>query len=323
MNYHELSNEQRRQLIDVQQAFSVWRPAIMEFESLGTMRVQSSKGNRYVYEVHSTVRKSLGRETPALLKKKAAHDAKRADLQKRGKQLEKKLTAAAPVNRALNIGGMRSIAARIIRALDREQLLGTHVIVAGTNALHAYEASAGVQIASQHVATTDADILWDTKQSLLLAATGLRRDGLMGILRKVDQSFVAHYGFNATNRDGYIVDLLCPESDDGLTMNAGSDLEAVPMTGSEWLLKCPQHEQIIVAEDGMPLRIVVPEPRTYALHKLWVSQQPDRTPMKRPRDAAHARIVAELAAKYLGLKFNAVDMLWLPKQLQAEIKNLK
>ena len=145
----------------------------------------------------------------------------------------------------------------------------------------------------------------------------------MGILRKVDQSFVAHYGFNATNRDGYIVDLLCPESDDGLTMNAGSDLEAVPMTGSEWLLKCPQHEQIIVAEDGMPLRIVVPEPRTYALHKLWVSQQPDRTPMKRPRDAAHARIVAELAAKYLGLKFKAVDMLWLPKQLQAEIKNLK
>lgn len=323
MNYRELSNEQRRQLIDVQQAFSVWRPAVMELESLGTMRVQSSKGKRYVYEVHSTVRKSLGRESPVLLKKKATHDAKRADLQKRSKQLEKKIDTSAPVNRAMGIGGMRSIAARIIRALDREQLLGTHVIVAGTNALHAYETSAGVQIASEHVATTDADILWDTKQSLLLAATGLRREGLMGILRKVDQSFVAHYGYNATNSDGYIVDLLCPESDDGLTMNAGSDLEAAPMTGSEWLLKCPQHEQIIVAEDGLPLRIVVPEPRTYALHKLWVSRQSDRTPIKRPRDAGHAHIVAEIATKYLGLKFKTGDMPWLSKQLQAEIKHFK
>ena len=158
---------------------------------------------------------------------------------------------------------------------------------------------------------------------MLLAATGMRREGLMGILRKVDQSFVAHYGYSATNRDGYIVDLLCPESDDGLTMNAGSDLEAAPVTGSEWLLRCPQHEQIIVAEDGMPLRIVVPEPRTFALHKLWVSHRSDRTPIKRPRDAGHARIVAELANKYLGLKFKASDMPWLPKPLQAELKHLR
>ena len=323
MDYHELSNEQRRQMIDVQQAFAVYRPAMIELERLGTMRTQSSKGKRYVYEVHGTVRKSLGRESQELIRKKAAHDTKRTDLQKRVKQLEKKMDAAAPVNRALNLGGMRSIAARIIRALDREQLLGTHVIVAGTNALHAYEATAGVQIVSEHVATTDADILWDTKQSLLLAATGMRREGLMGILRKVDQSFVAHYGYNATNRDGYIVDLLCPESDDGLTMNAGSDLEAAPVTGSEWLLRCPQHEQIIVAEDGMPLRIVVPEPRTFALHKLWVSHRSDRTPIKRPRDAGHARIVAELANKYLGLKFKASDMPWLPKPLQAELKHLR
>lgn len=323
MNYYELSNDQRRQIIDIQQAFSAWHPSVVELDGLGTIRVQSSKGQRYVYEVHGTVRKSLGRESPELLKRKERHDAKRIELQKRVKTLEKRLTAAAPVNKALKLGTMRTIAAKIIRALDREHLLGTHVIVAGTNALHAYETSAGIQFASEHVATTDADILWDTKQSLLLAATGLRRDGLMGILRKVDQSFVAHYGYNATNRDGYIVDLLCPESDDRMTMNAGSDLEAAQMTGSEWLLRSPQHTQVIVAEDGLPLRIVVPEPRTYALHELWVSQQLDRTRLKRPRDAAHARLVAEIATKYLGLKMKVADMPWLPKQLHEQIKHLK
>ncbi len=323
MNYVELSNEQRRQLIDAQQAYSVWRPAILEFERLGTMRAQVSNGQRYMYKVHGTVRKSLGRETPALKRQKIEHDAKRAELSKRAKILEKRLNTIAPVNTALGLGGMRTIAARIIRALDREQLLGTHVIVAGTNALHAYEAATGTIIGQEHVATTDADILWDTKQSLLLAATGIRREGLMGILRHVDHSFKADYGFNATNRDGYIVDLLCPETDDIKTMNAGSDLEAAPMMGAEWLLQAPQFEQTIIANDGWPLRIVAPEPRTFALHKLWVSQRHDRTALKRPRDAAHARVVSELVQKYLGLKFQAKDMPWLKPELRALLKHFK
>lgn len=319
----ELSNEQRRQLIDAQQVFSVWRPAIIDFEHLGTMRAQTSKGRRYMYEVHGSVRKSLGRETPQLKRAKAEHDSRRAELMKRVKTLEKRLDSMAPVNKALGLGRMRAIAARIIRALDREQLLGSHVIVAGTNALHAYETASGTVISQEHVATTDADILWDTKQSLLLAATGIRREGLMGILRRVDRSFKADFGYNATNRDGYIVDLLCPETDDITTMNTGSDLEATPMPGAEWLLRSPQFEQTIIAEDGWPLRIVVPEPRTFALHKLWVSQRPDRQPLKRPRDAAHARVVSELVKKYLGQKFLAKEMPWLSPELRALLKHFK
>lgn len=324
MNFTEMTNEQRRQLIDAQQAFSVWRPALIELESLGTMRAQSSKGKRYMYKVHGSVRKSLGPETPSLIKAKKSHDLRRSELLKRTKSLQKRLDDMAPVNKALGIGGMRAIAARIVRALDREQLLGTHVIVAGTNALHAYESAAGLIINSEHVATTDADILWDTNQSLLLAATGIRREGLMGILRRVDQSFKADFGYNATNRDGYIVDLLCPETDNpNTTMNAGSDLEATPMAGAEWLLQAPPLEQTIIAEDGWPLRIVVPEPRTFALHKLWVSQRPDRNPLKRPRDVAHANVVAEISKKYLAKKFVAKDMPWLPPELKALIKHFK
>lgn len=323
MNFIELSNEQRRQLVDAQQVFSAWRPAIMDLEQLGTMRAQSSKGRRYMYRVHGSVRKSLGPETPQLKRAKAEHDSRRTELRKRVKTLEKRLETMAPVNKALGLGGMRTIAARILRALDREQLLGSHVIVAGTNALHAYETATGTIIGQEHVATTDADILWDTKQSLLLAATGIRREGLMGILRRVDRSFKADFGYNATNRDGYIVDLLCPETDDITTMNAGSDLEATPMPGAEWLLRSPQFEQTIIAEDGWPLRIVAPEPRTFALHKLWVSQRPDRQPLKRPRDAAHARVVSELVRKYLGQKFQAKDMPWLAPELRALLKHFK
>jgi hypothetical protein len=319
----EFSNEQRRQLIDAQQAFAAWRPAAFELDTLGTLRTQVSKGKRYMYEVHGSVRRSLGRETPALLKQKERHDARRAALRKTIRTLEKRLDEMAPVNRALGLGRIPTIAARILRALDREGLLGTHVIVAGTNALYAYEAATGTILPSEYVATGDADLLWDTKQSLLLAATGVRREGLMGILRRVDRSFVANYGFNAINDQGYIVDLLCPETDDLTTMKAGADLEATPMPGTEWLLGAPQFEQTIVGGDGGPLRIVVPEPRTFTLHKLWVSSRDDRDPLKRPRDAAHARVVAELVRTYLRLPFTVKGMPWLPKELRVKLKEIK
>jgi hypothetical protein len=268
------------------------------------------------------VRKSLGRETPTLLRQKAEHDTRRAALKRTVRTLAKRLDDMAPVNRALGLGRIPTIAARILRALDHEGLLGSHVIVAGTNALYAYETVTGTLLPTEHVATTDADLIWDTKQSLLLAATGIRREGLMGILRRVDRSFVANFGFNATNDAGYIVDLLCPETDDLPTMNAGADLEATPMPGTEWLLAAPQFEQTIIGGDGLPLRIVVPEPRTFALHKLWLSDRVDRYPVKRPRDAAHAHVVAELVRTYLRKPFTAKDMPWLPKELKVKLKEL-
>jgi hypothetical protein len=323
MAFAELSNEQRRQLIDAQQAFAAWRPAAGELGRLGTLRSQTSKGKRYMYEVHGSVRKSLGRETPTLLRRKAQHDARRATLRATVRSLEKRLDDMAPVNRALGLGRMPTIAARILRELDHEGLLGSHIIVAGTNALYAYETATGTVLPTEHVATADADLLWDTKQSLLLAATGVRREGIMGILHRVDRSFVADYGFNARNDDGYIVDLLCPETDDLTTMKAGADLEATPMPGTEWLLSAPHFEQTIIGEDGRPLRIVVPEPRTFALHKLWVSERDDRHPVKRPRDVAHARVVAELVRTYLRKPFLVKEMSWLPKELRAKIKALK
>jgi hypothetical protein len=323
MNFVELSNEQRRQLIDAQQAFAAWRRVAIELGQLGTLRWQSSKGRRYLYEVHNEVRKSLGRETQALTRRKTEHDLRRKKLQDSAKALKARLDRMAAVNRALGLGRLPTIAARILRELDREQMLGSHIIVAGTNALYAYETATGTIIGSEHVATTDADLLWDTSQSLLLAATGVRREGIMGILRRVDHSFQADYGFNATNRDGYIVDLLCPETDDIQSMKAGADLEATPMPGAQWLLKAPHLEQTIIGEDGWPLRIVVPEPRTFALHKLWVSRRDDRQPIKRPRDAAHSAVVAELVRTYLRHPFTAKAMPWLPPELRAMLKGLK
>jgi hypothetical protein len=320
--YAELSSEQRRQLVDAQQLFGAWRGPFMDLESMGSLTWNTSKDRRYLRQKVRGITKSLGRESEQLHKFKREHAEKKKALKARVKSLEKRLDQTAPVNRAIGIGHMPTIAARIIRELDREGLLGSHIIVSGTNALYGYEVACGVRIGGAYVATGDADLLWDTRQSLLLTGTGVRRRGLMDLLRRVDESFVADYGYNATNRDGYIVDLLCAESDDFTTLRRGADLEATAMVGAEWLLGAPQLEQVIVGADGIPLRIVTPEPRTYALHKLWVSQQESRTELKKPRDREHSKLVAELCTKYLQRSFVAKDMPWLSAPLKALIKDV-
>jgi hypothetical protein len=184
--------------------------------------------------------------------------------------------------------------------------------------------AAGVTVGGEHVATGDADLLWDTRQSLLLSATGVvRRDGLMSILRRVDSSFATSYGFNAQNNRGYIVDLIVPEGEEFAQMRPNADVEAQPIGGVEWLIQAPHFEQVIVGQDGEPLRIVVPEPRTFSLHKLWVSQRPDRPPVKKAKDKAHARIVATLSQTYLALPLVSKEMAWLPPTLRKLLPELK
>ena len=324
LGYAELTNEQRRQLIDAAQTYEALRPAARDLARLGTMRVQKSKGIAYVYEVHGDVRKSQGRATPDLLKRAEAHKERRKALQTRVRTMRARLDKMAPVNRALGLGTMRNIAARIVREIDKEGLLGEHVIIGGTAALHAYETACGVQIGQEHVATADADIVWDGKHNLFLAAHGVRREGIMGILRRVDRSFTTDYGYNATNADGFIVDLICPETDDPTTMRDamrdGGDLEATPIEGIDWLLAAPKFERTVIADDGLPVRLIVPEPRTFALHNLWVARREDRQPTKKPRDLAHAALTAELATKYLALDFIGKDMPWLSPPLRKLIR---
>jgi hypothetical protein len=302
--------------------FAGARPACAELAALGRYRWQRSKGQRYLYEVKGRVRKSLGPESAETESIKAQADARRASLEERVGGLKARLEEMAPVNRAMGLGRLPKLAARIVRELDKEDLLGEHIIVAGTNALYGYEALAGVRIGGEHVATGDADLVWDTSKQLLLAGSGIRKQGLMGLLQRIDHSFVADYGFNATNKEGYIVDLLCPENEELQSFKKEGDLVATPMAGIKWLLDAPRREAVCIGEDGLPVRLVVPEARTFALHKLWVSEREDRNPLKKKRDRAQAGLVARLAAEYFGEKMDGA-MPWLPEELKDMAEKFK
>jgi hypothetical protein len=90
----------------------------------------------------------------------------------------------------------------------------------------------------------------------------------------------------------------------------------VQIEGLDWLQNSPPFDAVAIDEKGEPVRIVAPDPRVWAVHKLWLSRRADRQPVKRQRDAAQAEAVAALVATYLThLPFEAEQLRMLPKEL--------
>lgn len=330
MRFHELEGDQRRQLINAQQAFTVWREADREFRHSyrGSMRWKKINGAEYLYRVYARMESSLGRRSSETEQIKAAYMEQRARLRQRTTTLRQRLDRMALVNRAQGIGRVPNLAAKIIRKLDEAQLLGVKAFVVGTHALYAYECRAGIQFDSVLTATDDLDLLWDAKRKLTFALFDERADGVIGLLRQIDRSFDARSGhFRAQNDDGFMVDFIRPErrnemykADPPLT---GADAMApAAIAGLQWLMSAPKFEQIAIGEDGQPLWMCCVDPRVFALHKFWVSKRDDREPVKKRRDAEQARAVATVASEYLSMDFQAKDLSVLPIDLTRAAKDL-
>jgi hypothetical protein len=322
-----LSGEQRRQIIDTQQAYEAWRAAKAESKHrfAGSMRWAERNGREYLLRKIGKTETSLGLRTS---KTEAAYEAflsGRNENTDRLAGLADRLDKLAPVNVAMGLGRMPSIAARILRACDERGLLGEHLIVVGTNAMFAYEAQAGVQIESGLIATGDIDLLYDARRHMSLAVTGLATEGLIGLLKKVDESFapLRPRGFRAANRDGYLVDLIRPEAKDvfrdGLPAalsDLSEDIEGAAIFGLGWLINSPRLEAIALDERGYPVRVVAIDPRAFALHKAWVSRREDREQLKAARDLEQAKAAADIATRYLKKPFDGPDLSALPNTLR-------
>jgi hypothetical protein len=93
-----------------------------------------------------------------------------------------------------------------------------------------------------------------------------------------------------------------------------ADLRAADIEHLDWFLSAPKLRQIIIGEDGSPAPFTVPDPRVFALHKLWLNRQLGRDPLKKPKDREQAFLVAELVSHYLTqIKFSKTELRMLPR----------
>jgi hypothetical protein len=314
MHLTELTNEQRRQFIDVRQAFASWRDADRKDIS-GSLRWVSRKGAEYLYRKSGKSERSLGRRSPATEAIMNEQNRIRTRLRQTGARLK----TMARVNRALYLNRVPREAAIVLRELDAARLLGKHLFVIGTNALFAYEMKAGILFESSVLATSDFDLLWDARERLRLVVTGVSSEGVLGILKKADPTYSTadNYGIRAQNANGYYVDLFCPDTEPAPSRLAPHDLDPIPIAGAGWLVDAPKIEETVIGWNGVPLYMPCVDPRIFALHKLWLSKQPSRQERSRSRDIAQARVVAAVATAYLRLKFTDRVISQLPAILRA------
>jgi hypothetical protein len=315
----ELSNEQRRQLIDLSHVFAARRNS--KDASAGHYRWVTKRGHDYLMRKHGGHERSLGRrstETEAIM---AEHERARQAYRRSGIQLDN----MARVNKALRINRVPATAAQVLRALDDLKLLGESLFVVGTNAMYAYEMRAGVLFESAIIATSDFDLLWDARDRLRLVASKASAEGILGILRSVDPTFSsgADYGLRAQNADGYFVDLFCPNIDPPPERITPLDIDPIPTEGMDWLTSAKKVDEMVVGEDGYPARMVCVDPRIFALHKVWLSKLTGRPARSRPRDLAQARVVARVAKEYLNLKLDRRLLRHLPAELAESAETLR
>ncbi len=69
--------------------------------------------------------------------------------------------------------------------------------------------------------------------------------------------------------------------------------------------------------------MVTPDPRAFAIHKLWLSNLANRPPLQRQRDRAQAEAVAGLVSRYLTHRpYDTTDLTALPQALVEQAKPL-
>ncbi|MGA7618655.1 GSU2403 family nucleotidyltransferase fold protein [Candidatus Binatus sp.] len=329
MKLRELTIEQRRIAVDTAQLYEHLLELQAERQGLrGGLHWKKVAGRDYLVRTidrHGGNR-SLGPRSPKTEEAYREFTETKRDLDERIRSINQEVARQARFCVAAGVNRVPRIAADIVRSLDAGGLLGSHLIILGSHAIYAYEMAAGVQLKAGLLQTEDLDTLLNTKAEIELVGS-VRSSGLLGILQRVDRTFKPQRkrSFRAVNAKGFMVDLIrAPiDSPGGLTsIGSGPDLIAEPLHGLEWLGAAPRMTQIVIADNGFPVRFVVPEPRVFALHKLWVSLQPTRDPIKRKRDFRQAEAVAQLSLEYFNLRFDGPAIKALPAALTAMIPGL-
>lgn len=281
-NVLAFTDEQARVLVNLEQQYDVWSDARRQYANLPYgMTWKNVSGRQYLYEVIDRTgnAKSLGSRTAETERQFTQYKAKKDELQERLKRSEMALVETCALYRSLRLPLIAAEAAKILREADRRGLLGSHLLVVGTNAMAAYPAEAGGFIVDAPGETQDFDLAWSAKDD------GADGTPVWTMLKTVDGTYTinSEKTFQARNASAYEVELLVAPSRVGTLRRRDRPLP-VALEEQEWLLLGKPVSHVVVGRDGSPARLVSPDPRWFALQKLWMSKQDKRNPLKRDKD---------------------------------------
>jgi len=312
--YTTINSAQAKSVIDSEQLLAAYRDAQAKAQDfVGGMHWKNVPGlnkedgkpveRLYLYRTHDRKgnAKSMGPKSVQTEEIYSRFTTRKAELTERLASLKAQLATQSKINAAYRAGHVPNAVADICVELDRAGLLDKNITVIGTNAMHVYEAMAGVRFPSDIMATVDLDLLWNHTSKLSIASSQhVKEEGILGLLKRADKSYeiMGHQRFRAVSKSGYMVDLIRqmpnPPWADEPDRFFEQDMVATDIWNMKWMLGAPRVVQPVVAEDGRAVMMSSPDPRAFAMFKLWLSTAEDREPMKKIRDAEQARAVIRL-----------------------------
>ena len=219
---------------------------------------------------------------------------RKAELYRRGAADAKIRRKTVAILKSAGIGAPDVATGQVIEALARGSLFDRGAVLIGTVAFQTFAPIVGAYLPIAAQMTQDADLA-ATRLAIPHLAKGLHVDAM---LRNADKSFAAR--FAATDKlparfqsatSGLVVEMLTTRGrSDGPVPIPGLGCAAIPLRFMEYLLEDPVE---VVVLYGAGVRIKVPDPARYAVHKLIVHQV--RTnPIKAQKDLWQAKELIEV-----------------------------
>ena len=291
----KINDEGQRLLANLAQHYEVWRDAVRSLAQ-GRLQWKTVAGRDYLYRIVDSAGNgtSLGPRSEATEQRDAAFQRQRHTRDDTNQQI----AIDAALYRALRLPRVPRFVGDVLRALDVRSLLGTSFLVVGTNALIAYAIEAVEVLPAGMDTTDDFDLTW--VEPIHGASASQPPNALLAALKSVDATYTINMErqFQVRNSKGQEVELLLAAAlSDRWTRE--QKLRPVPLIEQDWLLEGRPVSHVVTDFSDKPARVAAPDPRWFALHKLWLSQKPTRDRLKVAKDERQGMAILDMVADHM------------------------
>jgi hypothetical protein len=325
--YLPFSDDAQRLAANLVQAHSFWVDARQSLQALpNSMYWAERSGRQYLYAKQSSTDNgtSLGVRNEETEAKYAAYTEEKKNALERSASADALIQTRATLYRRMRMPTLPDKQAEILRKLDIEGMLGTDLMVVGTNAFSAYEWVANAIFPAGNEQTQDFDLTWcrNTPASLTLAGADVDKKSqktLFGVLKSIDASYKINprKPYQASDAAGYEVELLAAPSCHPLPREeAFAPMQT--LIEQEWLLLGSPVSAVVATERGRACPLTVPDPRFMGLHKLWLATKPERNPVKREKDERQGNVLLDAVRYFMQAShpLNVDFVLQIPEELR-------
>ncbi len=323
------SSDSQRVILNLEQIYATWLDTRRELETLPVSMYWSSKDQTdylHVKQNSSDNGTSLGPRSAALEQQFSEFTETKEALKTRLTSFDAVITERAALYRRLRLPSLPDRQAEILRRLDIDGLLGSDLLVVGSNAFVAYELYTGARLPTGNEETEDFDLAWCRGSEVSLASTLTKENStrqktktLISVLKSIDSSYSIsrRKPYQAVASDGYAVELLAAPSTHPLPKEEAFDPMA-SLVEQEWLLMGRPVSVVVATTRGRVSPLLVPDPRWMALHKLWLADKPERRADKKEKDRRQGNVLMAAVRYFMAEAYPLnVDFLFeLPDELR-------